>query len=650
MSLQIRSIVVFGWAGKCRRIDFRLGTLNILTGASRTGKSALLDIVDYCWGRDECTVPEGPIRRKVSWYGVVFDNDGEGIFIARRNPAPGGKASDEFYLERAVENAPSDASSLTKNTTGDALKRFLSQTLAISENEHRPPEGSTRAPLEANARHAILFCLQAQDEIASRRLLFHRQGEPFFPQAIKDTLPYFLGAVDEDRLLNQLLLDDTRRRLTRLERRLAEARTADDEEYSRARMLLDEAKRVGLADRAAEPVSRAEALAMLNAAAEQVDVDDDLIVDEPRDDLANLQEERRQLRMQLASLKDEMREAELLLSGASGFEREAGEQQARLSSIGLVDGDPHYDGHSAVCPVCDSRLEEPPPPVEELRQLLDNIAGQLSAVRRENPRVQKRLADLEKRRSDVEERLRENQRVMKARIQESEHLRGQQDAFVQRARVSGRIAFYLETAEAAAGSDGLTDEIARLRAEVEELERGLDPEMIEERTATALNMIGQYMTEYANDLQIEHGRNPIRLDRKNLSVVADTLDGPIPLTRMGSAENWIGYHVVAHLGLHKLFRSRSRPVPGFFMLDQPSQAHYPPERDAEGDLGVLQDEDQAAVRRLFELLRRFATDLAPNMQIIVVDHVDIKESWFERAVADRWRGGRKLVPDEWIAR
>jgi hypothetical protein len=84
------------------------------------------------------------------------------------------------------------------------------------------------------------------------------------------------------------------------------------------------------------------------------------------------------------------------------------------------------------------------------------------------------------------------------------------------------------------------------------------------------------------------------------------------------------------------------------MLDQPSQAHYPPELDAEGDLGVLADEDKAAVRRLFKLLHGVATDIAPKMQIIVIDHVDIREAWFEHAVAERWRGGRKLVPDAWV--
>jgi hypothetical protein len=180
------------------------------------------------------------------------------------------------------------------------------------------------------------------------------------------------------------------------------------------------------------------------------------------------------------------------------------------------------------------------------------------------------------------------------------------------------------------------------------LEKALDPEQVEERTTTALNVIGRYMTEYAKQLQIEHGSNSIRIDRKNLTVVADSVEGPIPLTRMGSGENWVGYHIVAHLGLHKLFISRTRPVPGFLLLDQPSQAHYPPDRDADGDLSALNDEDRTAVHRLFDLLERFATELTPRMQVIVLDHVDIKEPWFQQAVVERWCDGATLVPEHWL--
>ena len=108
----------------------------------------------------------------------------------------------------------------------------------------------------------------------------------------------------------------------------------------------------------------------------------------------------------------------------------------------------------------------------------------------------------------------------------------------------------------------------------------------------------------------------MRLDLKRLTVVADTDDGPLSLAQMGSGENWVGYHVAAHLSLHKLFFRRERPVPGLLMLDQPSQAHYPPERDEGGRIDELPDEDQAAVRQLFTLLFHYCDVLSPDMQII----------------------------------
>ena len=105
-----------------------------------------------------------------------------------------------------------------KNITASGLKVQLSATLGITENVHVPESWSTRLPLEASSRHVILFCLQAQDEIANRRLLFHRQGEQFFPRAISDALPYFLGAVDEDHFLALKRYQDVRVRLRKLDR------------------------------------------------------------------------------------------------------------------------------------------------------------------------------------------------------------------------------------------------------------------------------------------------------------------------------------------------------------------------------------------------------------------------------------------------
>jgi hypothetical protein len=116
---------------------------------------------------------------------------------------------------------------------------------------------------------------------------------------------------------------------------------------------------------------------------------------------------------------------------------------------------------------------------------------------------------------------------------------------------------------------------------------------------------------YASRLQLEHGENSLRLDRKNLTVVADTVYGPLSLPQIGSGENWVGYRVAAHLALHKLFRTLDRPVPAFLMLDQPSQAHYPKEKDV-GEISGAEDEDQVAVARLCRLIFEYRMTLAPT--------------------------------------
>ena len=645
MTLQIRSISIFSVEGERRDVIFSLGALNIVTGASKTGKSALLDIVDYCWGRDECTVPEGEIRKSVSWFALHLDNDGEGIVIARKNPGPAGRASDEIYFERGVDELPSDASRFHKNITGDSLKTQLSATLGISENIHIPDEGSTRQPLEASSRHAILFCLQAQDEIANRRLLFHRQGEQFLPQAIRDVLPYFLGAVDEEHFFALKRYQDARTRLRRLEREFAETQAITRNASNAARDLLDEARRVGLIAPDAQPEDASGVFALLTEATVPQPITFST-VDDPEADLTALDERRRSLLRQLQDLREEIADVDRLSREASEFELEAREQEARLASIGLIADGGADTGQS--CPLCESQLAVSIPTVTEIRASLANVQTQLRSVRRDAPRLQERLAGLVSRREELNEQLRNVQTDISKRISDNEQLRLEQHQFAEQARVAGRIGYYLENTAAVSEDSELPRKLEQLRAEIKELDALLDDDAAQERLLTALNLVGRDLTDFAMQLGLEHGENPLRLDLKRLTVVADTDAGPLSLSQMGSGENWVGYHVAVHLSLHKLFYRRHRPVPALLMFDQPSQAHYPPERDADGRIDRLPDEDQAAVRRLFTLLHRYCEEFAPSTQIIVADHVELLEPWFRDSIVDRWRDGTAFVPQSWL--
>lgn len=644
MSLQIAKLVLYSREGAIRELALRTGQLNILTGAPQTGKSALIDIIDYVTGRRECNVAEGVIRKYVGWYAVLFQLNGGQVFVARRNPAPGERTHPDVYMSRGASLSVPLASDLVKNTTVSAAEKFLTAAVGISENEHRPP-APTRDPLEANFRHSLIFSFQDQNDIDSKQRLFHRQGEGFVNQAIKDTFPYFLGAVDEDRLLKQAQLDQARRQLRRLERELQHAEAMDSTTYPRAQELVDEAKQVGLVDERTATTSFEGVLEVLRQVARDTRVRDEIVMGDGEDLLAGLRTERQGLRSELERVNAEIRSTRMFTTETSGYQREAKEQRARLSAVGLIRTGEYESGR---CPLCESYLPVPVPTAHEIERSLEDLSAELEAVEAENPRLQLRLAALLREQSHLEELLRENQQRIAARMRENEILRVQQENFILQARTMGKIQQYVETAKTGDSSTSLHGAVEAQRVRAAVLEEELDPEGTREKLSAFLNIIGRYMTEYSDSLDLEHHGSQLRLDIRNLTVVADTLDGAVPLYRMGSGENWVGYHLLAHIALHKWFRLKERPVPGFLILDQPSQAYYPPEQDSEGSLDGLADEDQTAVQRLFRLISDAAGELAPELQIIVMDHADLKRDWFEEAVVERWRRGEKLIPQSWM--
>ena len=200
MSFQIRDIVLYNAKGDIRTVSLEPGKVNIITGKSKTGKTALVEVIDYCLGSGECSIPQGPMRQAVAWFGVRLQLAEGQLFVARRVPKATEKTTSEIYLEIGGEVSIPPLSALRSNISFETLRPTLSKAAGIGENLHVPPEGQTRLPLEANIRHALHYCFQPQYEIISPRILFHNQSEDFVPQAIKDSLPYFLGAVTDDHI------------------------------------------------------------------------------------------------------------------------------------------------------------------------------------------------------------------------------------------------------------------------------------------------------------------------------------------------------------------------------------------------------------------------------------------------------------------
>lgn len=646
--MQLLAIILYSRSGARQILDFTPGALNVVTGESKTGKSALLDIVEYCLGRDTLQMPVGPITSTVSWYAALFELDSGRAFVARPAPKAGKASTQQAMLAFGAELEPLDYEELEVNSDSDSVREQLGRRIGIEENLHEPPRGSARNAVEAHIGHAILLCLQRQSEIANPGFLFHRQGEPAMAQTLKDTIPYFLGAVPRDQALKRAQLAAARRDVRSAEVAYQQAVQAGEAAEAGLAALWREAFTLGMVEPAEQP-ERGVALAALHAAitTQPVRPETDR---ETASQMNALERQRDELRSQLRSVSAE-RETLLQQDDSAGdYAGAVRTQTARLASLNLLGvrsgGD--EDAPEAACALCGSALREPDPTATELHESLHRLHAQLQGVEAAQPARRTALTQLDERAAQLRAQVRELESTLQS-LAAASAVADQLADSSSRDFTRGRIHSSLAALPASS-----PQEITRLRrllesaqARVAALTAELDPAEEREQLTSRLVAISQDMTAWADRLQLEHRGGSVRLDLSRLTVVTDTEQGPAPLFRIGSGENWVGYHLIAHLALHRYFVRQSRPVPRILMLDQPTQVWYRSEVDQQS--GALEDDsDRAAVTRLFRLIYDVVHELSPDMQIIVCDHANLDEPWFQESVQHNWRGGRRLIPQEWI--
>jgi hypothetical protein len=136
VSVQILDIVLYSHRGEQRILTFQPGRLNIVTGDSKSGKSALIEIVDYCLGSSTCTVPKGVIRDTVAWYAIRLTDGESQHFIARRAPEAGRTTtSDAYYLIGQDVPIP-EGDELSVTTNIDAVVERMAAVVGITLYVH----------------------------------------------------------------------------------------------------------------------------------------------------------------------------------------------------------------------------------------------------------------------------------------------------------------------------------------------------------------------------------------------------------------------------------------------------------------------------------------------------------------------------------
>ena len=636
--MQIRELVLYGYNGKVRHLPFAMGKVNIITGRSKSGKSAIGDIIDYCMGGDSCNIADGIVRDNVAWYGLLLQFDNERIFVARKNPDKGQQTTSTSYIEIGEEIEVPESCDFISNTNSSGIEKTLTQRIGISENLNTPTEGQSRLPLAANIRHALYYCFQGQDEIAAKNFLFHRQSDDFVTQAIKDTIPYFLGAINEEALALENERAVLKRRLTIERRRLEENRHLMGSGFERAVKLIGEARQVGLIDSSTQVdyQNYQEVFSLLqdtlNWSPQMVSSGSGM------DRLTFLQSKLQEARNEYDEIGVSLDNARKFVGEASGYSSEAQHQKVRLESIGLFE---HIDFDPGKCPLCSGTLENPLPSVEMIRTSIVNLDKSIANVTREQPKLRAFISTLEQERQKKQEEIRALEAEIDGIYQQEDERARLRDINARKGKVVGRISLWVESVQNDTESEQQEQVIREIEKRVQEIDSILDTDSVDERKQSALSRIQEDMTKWAKELQLEHCDNPYRLDLNKVTVIVDKPERPVPLKQLGSGSNWVGVHLIAYFALQHYFIGAKRPVPRFMFLDQPSQVYFPSEFDEKKT-------DWNEVNKIYQFVIDRTTELQGQLQVIIVDHADLKKDSFREFIRENWwPDDKNLVPIDW---
>ena len=207
MKSHIRYLGLLDNAGSCHYIDFQSG-VNVITGRSSTGKSAIIEIFDYCFGNSENTIPDGVITENANLYLVVISIKDTNLVLARRQAKPTSvfyRIDPEFNsIDQVTNEYFSEDYFLQIKTFKEEFGRFLGIDISnMDENDNAKYFNKSISKGRPSFRNMVSFMFQHQNLIANKHSLFYRFDEKEKRERTIEEFKIFCGFVDRMVIKNE---------------------------------------------------------------------------------------------------------------------------------------------------------------------------------------------------------------------------------------------------------------------------------------------------------------------------------------------------------------------------------------------------------------------------------------------------------------
>ncbi|MFY9260179.1 MAG: DUF3732 domain-containing protein [Gallionella sp.] len=649
----MKYIGVLDKAGKIHAVKFFRG-LNVITGKSSTGKSAIIEIFDYCFGSSDQTVPEGVITEQTDVYFTVLEFKSTRLVLARKSE-PKQCFLKELPISDEMEGCEFICADFFSKEYFSPLENFKKElgryfgVILDNVDESAAPEAYLkRKSSTPSARSFTSFMLQHQNLVANKHAVFYRFDEQKKREQAIDHFKVFMGLADQEYFLLARRQSEIQQELKRLnfaipkknqeKQQLSERIDSCLKEYSAiSGTVLIDSKGIDIVK------NPQKALSLITNVAVRVDA--------LSNEFNNLRQELEQKRSSMAA---ELRLKERKRSAFSSSVRFAEEFQQSVNSINTPQT---AEIAVSTCPFCRSETRH----IEhEVNKLTGAIHWLNAELRQSSYMRESFIADEQRLTKEIDE----DKQKIKVVQNHLEELDKQIDALGRNRSMPElamkeklRLETMLELLISRTENDlELKKEV--LAKEGKELSSKLGVYDMDKKLDAINRQIEDAMREISQHFDFEESYRPI-----NLKFALDSFDlwheregKKIFLRAMGSGANWLYCHLTLFLALHRVFSVNSKngcKIPPILFLDQPTQVYFPNYRndvDAKFDPKLLGrkdkvDDDLLAVNKMYNEIIRFCDEterisgLRP--QVIVTDHADHLELGglvqFDSFVRARWR-------------
>jgi hypothetical protein len=665
MKSSVKYIALIDKDDKIHQVEFGPG-VNIITGKSSTGKSAMIEIFDYCFGNEDYTVPEGIITDSAKLYFVVMELP-QSLLVLARKP----KSKHAFiYEDTVMEEVTIENFTIDYFLDFIPLKEFkkeLSRTFGIdivdtdTDLEDRKFRWNSAKKERPTARHFMSFVLQHQNLIANKHSLFYRFDEKEKRDQTIDQFKIFCGFVDQDYFVKSQTLRELQRKIRLAETKRQNQNAIISSYNIRLQELFADYHAITgtqLIKGSVEKLLVTPTKLLANVANSNVvsDLESDQFL-KRRNNLVSVQSQ------VAARLRAHDRE----LSNVKYSIRYGQEYKDQANQIKVVE---NATVTTSICPFCHNDSENLK---NEANLLVDSIGWLNTELRKASYVTDSFKAD-EKRinveRKEVESELKKVNSEIASLDSVIKKLEENKSINEQGTIIKFRIESMLEEIVELNSSEA-EEEFEILNREIKSLEKDLRENYnTSQKLNRAEKIINKRMNEIGSRLDFEKSYQPINLqfDLKTFELYHEKKGGEkIFLRSMGSGANWLYSHLCLFLSLQYYFCTLKNKchIPTILFLDQPSQVYFPSIIDVseqfdpttlkrqtankgkatDDQIAKDADDDIAAVTNMYnELVRHALTTLNDTgilPQIIVTDHADNLKLNVEKVKFDDLVGGRR---------